>query len=535
MLTFRNLIPALTAACWLAACGGGGSNPIGGSDPDNGGSGGTPTAVGDPDTETWTALQGYMDVIRTSSKFDECRTDTPQAEPWKCVRGPRTGTALGHAVHDWLAAQFRAIPGITAVQIQSFDLPIFTPLRYGLEVDFGSGLENVDAFPWYYRGLTTLQGVSGPLIDVGDGGLIAQLTTGDLSGKIAVMDISLFLNAEDGQSANQIAQLRAKGAVGVIIGTDAPANDIAVQNYDIADGLRWLPTVIVGPEDAARIRAVEGSTAHVTVAGTYRGGDDSVPQSLVGQYGQSRNTVAVLPGADPDNIIVVGTPLNAWLTAAGERGPGVGMIVYLARYFAERAREDGPLPYTIWFVGTGAHEIYGFGVNRFLSCFDPERIVAYVHLGSGLVYKGYTEPLLQDGNPTPTGGMSQTRTLAVSENSILQSISGQAFADPVLQPYFALPPSLFVPGENRGPYAQGIPTIGMNGTNAYFHTLRDDESQIHRPALGPMALAFRETVQGLLDADADAVRSANSIAAVLGAALQDEALYWECAGALQQP
>lgn len=516
-MRIENTLCAAAVALLLAACGGGDATdgtPLPDTSP-------PPAAGGSADAETWRGLSAYLKVIRESSAFDECLTDRPQDEPWKCLRGPRSGTPLGNAVHDWLRAEFGAIPQLRALQTQRFDVARFRPRAYGLVVDFDTGTESVAVFPWYYRGSTPPGGVRGELVDVGDGSALGSLGAGDLAGKIAVMEISLFFNSEDGKAPARLDALRDKGAIAAIVATDAPANAIAVQNYDSALGPAGLPTLIVGREDGARLGAAQGRTATVTLDAEYGNGE-------------MRNTIAALPGADADNIVVVATPLNAWLTAAGERGPGVGTLVYLARYFAQRSRESGPLPYTIWFVGSGAHEIMGFGIDRFLSCFDAQRIVAYVHLGSGLVYSGYREPLLGGAEPEPTGGLSQTRTLAVSENAMLQSIATPAFSDPVLQPYFALPPSLFVPGENRGPYAMGIPTVGMNGSNAYFHTPRDDEAQILRAALGPMATAFRDTVEGLLEVDADALRSANALAASLGGGLARPA-FWSCAEPLREP
>lgn len=480
-----------------------------------------PAVVGSADAETWRALSGYLEVIRESPAFDECFTDRPEAEPWKCMRGPRSATPLGAAVHDWLRAELAAIPELRAVQTQRFDVTRFRPRAYGLVADFATGPEVVPAFPWYYRGITPPGGVRGELVDVGDGSALGQLLAGELTGKIAVIEISLFLNSEDGKAPERLDMLQDKGAVAAIVATNAPGNAIAVQNYDQAQGLRGLPTLVVGRADGDRLRSARGRMATVTVDAEFGGGE-------------SRNTIAVLPGADTGNVIVVGTPLNAWLTAAGERGPGVGTLVYLARHFAQLSREQGPLPYTLWFVGSGGHEIMGFGVDRFLSCLDAQRIVAYVHLGSGLVYAGYRNALLGDGEPTPTGGLAQTRTFAVSENPMLQAIALSAFSDPVLQPYFALPPSQFVPGENRGPYAKGIPTIGMNGSNAYFHTPRDDETQILRAALGPMAIAFRDAVQGLLDSDAQSLRDSNALAAQLGSRLPSP-VYWNCAAPLREP
>lgn len=529
---------ALLFAFGLVACSGSSettSDPGGSGGGGGGGGGGSPIVVADADTESWEALQRYLSVIRTSSSFDECLTAQPALYPWKCVRGPRSGSALGKAVHDWLMSEFRQIPELTALQTQTFDVPTFSPAAYSLEVDFGGGAQEVDAFPWYYMGMTTTEGVTGELVDVGKGGVLGGLLGGDLSGKIAILEISLTFNAQDENAVDTLTRLAARGAVGAIVASDAPGDQINVQNYDYADGLRALPTVLVSHDDLQRILEAEGNQATVTVAGVYRAGDNSVPASYVGEWGKTRNTIAVLPGADPNNVLVVGTPMNAWLTAAGERGPGVGMLVYLARYFAQRSREEGPLPYTLWFVGTGGHEIYGYGINRMLSCFDEDRIVGYVHLGSGLLYTGYVEPLVAGGIPSPTGGMAQTRTLAVSENLILGGIALSAFSDLSLQPFFPLPPLLFIPGENNGPYVMGIPTVGMNGSNAYFHTLADDESQIHREALAPMAIAHRATVEGLLDADADAVRAANVVSELLAGLLKPDTRYWSCAGALQEP
>ena len=488
----------------LAACGG--------SSTDN--SGGSPVSgpVGSPDAESWQAAQGYMDVVAHSSTFDECLTNHPAAEPWKCLRGPRSGSALGRAVAEWTQERLAAVDGLSDVRMQTFAIPGFAPRAYDLTVDTDSGATPVAAFPWYYRGTTPSGGVSGEIVDLGDGGLLAQLLAGSLQGKVAFLRIRLALNAESGQADGLLQQAADKGAVAAIVATDAPGNEIAAQNFNISKDAHALPTLIVGKQDGDRIAGWAGRTAHVTVVA------DTADQ-------HSYNVVARLPGADPTHVIVVGTPLHSWLTSSGERAPGVGIFIYLARYFAEQARNNGPLPYTIDFVATGGHEIYAAGVDRYLSCLPPEQIMAYVHLGSGLIYAGYVNPTADD--PQQSGGLSQARTLAVSENTVLHRAVDPAFNDPVLQPYFSFPPSVFIPGENRAPYAKGIPTVGMNGTNPYFHTMSDDETQILRSALGPMAVAFRDTVARLLQTDAAALASANALAAALGAG--GDAPFWECA------
>ncbi len=493
---------AVLFAALLCACGGGG----GGSSSVVGG------PVGEPGVETEAAMQSYLDVIRGSSRFNECFGPSLLA---KCERGARAGSPLSEAVYDWAEGQFRAVPGLTAVQRQSFGFPVFQLRGYGLEVEAADGRKTpVPAFPWYFQGTTPAAGVSGEIVYVNKGGAL-DLLGKNLQGKIALLRITLVLNGESGSAQDVLKTLAERGAIGAIVATDAPGNEIAAQNRDVPTyGLGTLPTVIVGKQAAAAIRE-QGTRARIIVDASYSAS------------GSESNVAALLPGRDPDNIIVVGTPVNGWFLSAGERGPGVGMLVYLARYFAEKAQKEGPLPYSIYFVATGGHQVYAYGLNRFMSCIPKDETVAYVHLGSGLVYKGYRDV---GGEPEATGGLSQVRTLSVSENAMLSAITRPAFNDSAIKPFYQFPPSVLAPGENQGPYAKGIPSVGMNGTNQYFHTLKDDESQIVTAALGPMAVAFRDTVQGLLETNANSLRSANAAAAALGS--RYDAPNWSCAAPL---
>lgn len=497
---------ALLLAAFLCACGGGGSSasPAAVSGP-----------VGEPGAESWSALQSYLQVIRGSSSFNECFGASQLA---KCERGARAGSALSDAVYGWAESQFRAIPGLTHVQRQTFGFPVFQPHGYSLEVTGADGqVVPVPAFPWYFQGTTPSAGVSGDIVYVNKGAAL-DLLGKDLQGKIALLRITLVLNGESGNAQDVLETLAERGAVGAIVATDAPGNEIAAQNRDVPTyGLGTLPTMIVGKLAAAAIRD-QGVRARIVVDATYR-------DAAAG--GTESNVAALLPGSDPDNVIVIGTPVNGWFLSAGERGPGVGILVYLARYFAEKAQKEGPLPYSIYFVATGGHQVYAYGLNRFMACIPREETVAYVHLGSGLVYKGYRDV---QGEPQPTGGLSQVRTLSVSENPMLTAITRPAFNNEAIKPYYQFPPSVLAPGENQGPYAMGIPMVGMNGTNQYFHTLADDEDEIVVSALGPMAVAFRDTVQGLLDTNADTLRAANASAAALGS--RYDAPFWSCAAPL---
>ncbi|AXQ28349.1 hypothetical protein D0B54_06490 [Solimonas sp. K1W22B-7] len=496
---------AVLLAAFLCACGGGGSSAD---------SGGVSGPVGEPGVESLAAMHSYLEVIRGSSRFDECFGPEALA---KCERGARAGSALSDAVYDWAEGQFRAIPGLTAVQRQNFGFPVFRLNNYSLEVTGADGQTvPVPAFPWYFQGTTPGQGISGDIVYVNKGAAL-DLLGKNLSGKIALLRISLVLNGESGSAQDVLKTLAERGAIGAIVATDAPGNEIAAQNRDVATyGLGTLPTMVIGKQAGAAIRE-QGVRARMVVDASYRDASS----------GRESNVAALLPGQDPNNIVVVGTPVNGWFLSAGERGPGVGILVYLARYFAEKAQKEGPLPYSIYFVATGGHQVYAFGLNRFMSCIPKEETVAYVHLGSGLVYKGYRDV---SGEPVATGGLSQVRTLSVSENAMLSAITRPAFNNAAIKPFYQFPPSVLAPGENQGPYAMGIPSVGMNGTNQYFHTRADDESQVVTAALGPMAVAFRSVVEGLLETNATTLRSSNAAAAALGS--RYDAPNWSCAAPL---
>jgi hypothetical protein len=493
----RRLLPVLLSALLAACGGGGGSNDSGG----NGGSSSGGSSIGDPGAYAYARALDYLSVIRGSSAFDECLDSSASANPYLCLRGPRSGTALGGAVHQWMQQQLAAIPQLQYQQVQKFDFPRFLPKSYSLSVaDSGGGSFSPPVFPWYYQGLTNSTGVSGAVTDVGDGSGLSLLTAGDLTGKIALLQVQLTFEAGDSKAQQALDSIAAKGAAGAIVSFNGigngPDNQIVLQSYDIANGLGKLPTVLVGRDDAARIKALAGQTAQLVV-------------NAAQQTGSVTNEVAVLPGADRHNILVIGTPLNGWATSGGERGPGVGLFLYLARYLAQQAADGQTPPYTVYFVATGGHDVYASGLEQFLSCIPSSRIVAYVHLGAGLVYQGYNNNLLT-GGVEKSKRMSQTRVLSISDNAPLQKLAQPPFNDPAVQPLFSLPPSVFIPGEDQIAYAKGIPTVGLSGSNAYFHTVGDDETQIVQSAMTPMAAAWQAVVDGLMQTDANTLRAANT-------------------------
>lgn len=477
-------------------------------------------ALGEPGPTAYTHLQDYLAVVRDPKRFDECLTDQPMAYPHRCLVGARTGSRSGHAVHQWMYSQLQQIDGLESVTQQDFAWDRFAPEAYHLSVQDGTGgVFEPAVYPWHFQGVTGSAGVTGPLINLGDGNMFEQLSAaGALQGKIAILASMEHLNASEEDAQSKLQALTDAGAIAAIYALPGPENDIVAQNYDAAEGLRNLPTLIVGKFDRERLIELEGKSATLTLQGSQ-------------QSSRSFNTYGFIPGQDRSRMIVIGTPMNSWFQAASERGPGVGALIYLARYFADKVQREGPPPVTLAFVATGAHETLGYGLERALRCLGTSQIMAYLHLGTGLASRGYVEDNRQ---LVATGQPSARRWIIVSENMQLESLVDEAFADAMSeQGLTRVRGGVFNHGESQIPYAMGIPLIGMTGGGFFHHSPRDDETRLSVDYLGPVVLGYRNAIEALLQTQPVLLALANAPAEVL--ALTSSLPGYACPSAVATP
>ncbi|MEN8719935.1 MAG: hypothetical protein ABF296_06715 [Oceanococcaceae bacterium] len=454
-----------------------------------------------PGEAAFAHMQDYLAVVRDPARFDECLTPEPLSQPHLCMVGARSGSRSGAEVHQWMEQQLAQIDGLHNVTRQEFPWPRFAPRHYQLSVDDGQGGRFEPAsYPWHFQGVTGPGGVTGELVNLGGGTRRERLLAGSLEGKIVILAAFEHLNASEEDAQSELDAIAASGAVGAIYALPGPENDIVAQNYNAAEGLRGLPTLIVGKFDRGRLLALEGQSATLTLEGTVE------PSS-------SSNVFGFIPGRDRSRLVVVGTPMNAWFQAASERGAGVGTLLYLARYFADQATRNGPPPVTLAFVATGAHETLGFGLERALRCLGPERVSAYVHLGSGLASRGYAE---DNRTVRATGLPSARRWIVVSENAMLENLADAAFARVMTgQGVSRVRGGIFNHGEAQIPYAMKIPLLAMTGGGLFHHSPRDDETRLSVTYLDPVAQGFRDAIGALMDLDSAALSRANLAANVL--------------------
>jgi len=485
--------------------------------------------LGEPGPTSYEHMLEYLDVVLDPAFFDECLTTDLENEWYKCLPGPRTGSNLGHVVHDWGVAQMRGIDGIVNIQQQPFPFPVFKPKNYELTIetpDDGPFMPAV--FPWYFQGITPPEGITGEIIDIGSSRRLNQLLGNvldlfidrDVSGKIIMFTATQALNASVVGAQDVLDEAARQGAVGAIVAIEGPANELVAQNYNTIEGLRPLPTVLVGEFDGDRITELDGQMARLTV-------DATVGQP--GPEGFSYNSYAFLPGEDREHFMVIGTPINGWFTVGSERGPGVGGLIYLARYLADRAKREGPLPYTVVFTFTGAHEVLGFGQERVLQCLGPEKIATYVHLGAGLASRGYIEVA---GEPTPTGLAATQRALVISENTLLAPAVLAAFGDTVASQALTVSAGgVLNPGETRAAYALQIPTFGISGAGLFHHSPSDTADKISVEYLSSVMESYRDTVDALLALDPESIRDANGVAN----GLAGDPIGFQCPGEIEIP
>jgi hypothetical protein len=400
--------------------------------------------------------------------------------------GPRTGTAGGAAAHRWFADRLADL-GLRA-RTQRFEVPVFRTRTASLTI--GDSKPNV--FPLHYSGVTSNQGVTAPLVDVG-AGTAAEFAATDVAGKIAV--IHSPMGAAKPQTLDSgVTGATAGGALALVAAIDGPGNLIPPPNTPYRAEPGPLPVLLLGWEDGEALRGRTGTTATFVL-------DAEIVDRTID------NTYAVVPGTGP-GVVVVGTPLNGWFNVASERGSGIAVLLETARRTVSRGHAPAQ---TVIFAGFGGHEIEGGGLARFFACFTDGQVTAYVHLGATIAGRTLVE--------TPTGVVAldvnePRRAIYVSENPLLVGLVAQSFGPQLTgQAIRPSPGGVGNPGEQADAYALRIPNVAISGNSLYFHTTGDTPDVTTSQALlRPMSDAYDQLLQSLVRTDPATLRSANGAA-----------------------
>jgi hypothetical protein len=276
----------------------------------------------------------------------------------KLTGGPGNVATLG-----WIRGRLSALGYQTS--LPTFPLRTFSVQRADLQAD-GQVLEG---FPVTSSPGTAPSGVTGPLLRW-DGKRLSDSARGS---------VALVLLPDQRQSSVamsfkdvDLAEAQRVGVSAIVAVTRGPTGRLVALNADAGDTGRVPILLVAGDQTDALAAAAE---RRVTATVTIRMAPGGAP---------ARNLLAVRR-AGPQ-WIVISTPVSGWFSAAAERGPGVAIMLQLARDLPRIARCK-----SVAIIATSGHETGYGGMASLLAqrrLPPPERTTLWIHLGAGLAAWG---------------------------------------------------------------------------------------------------------------------------------------------------
>lgn len=378
----------------------------------------------------------------------------------------------------------------------SYAFPQFEPTRVSLRTDSGSVSSSALA-PLLYSGTTPAAGLTGPLLDAGNGSFDPSAA----AGKVVVASAPAGARLEP-----TIAAAIAGGAKALVFVTAGLGDLPRKEDINARQGTGTFPVLLVGKQSGADVLADAdaGQSARLVLTAKTGTACDS-------------DVWGVLPGQDPSRRVFVGTPVSSFVPAASERGGGVAVMLGLADHYAQVPRAQRPE--SLVFLATSGHETGFLGLQALIEATGDwyTGADAYVHLGASVGAPQAVENA--DGSVTVTPGVQAAGgSLRPSENPVLQALTHDAFtaAGAGLS---EVEPHVSGSGEQMWAYAAGIPTLSFNGGSLWFHTAADLPSVVDPGLLAREADGFRRAVDAITALPPGALRAANGQADAYGAAI----------------
>jgi hypothetical protein len=412
---------------------------------------------------------------------------------------------------DWAAAQLRAA-GIADTKVQpfqqesrsSFWIPLSWEVRLLGDAAFGTGSADVvleSALP-----VTASEIAAGtltaPLVYVGAANP-AVLKHIDVKGKIAVQLIipQGHMVFERGTVRSRTQDLFKRGAVAVLNLVRLPGNERST-DFGNCGG----PCFNLGGRDGQFVEGVFDRAAQLGLEDKLRAQLTLKTETRTGL--QAQNAVAVIPGKQSNEIIIIDAHADAWFDGAGDNADGLAVMLALARHFAKP--EHRPQRTLVFIVSAGHHSPGLNGARNFVIAnaelakkavlvvniehvaqrnFSPAREVGadgYRHAvadsGEAPIAFGVTNsaPFLDD---LAQQGVARFGVNFISDKSTMQSGETGGFAD-VNAPKITImqaPPLYHTTGE----VLDVISTPGLERMARFLAYLIDEAAKAPREKLNP--------------------------------------------------
>jgi len=327
---------------------------------------GLPAIVGDrgpvaalvpPGEEQWEEFSGAriwqdLEQIVGFSQQSRAQREIGSGQLW----GRIAGFPSARKTVEWMLAQYREA-GIAGIELQEFQMPederFWLPLAWELRVKgnpaFGAGSDDIVLETAMPLAPSAIEGgeLRGALVYVGTGSP-AELVHIDVRGKIAVQQVTPQAHTvfEREPTVPRAQNLFARGVINIV---DQPGNERAM-DFSNCGG----PCFNVGGRDGLFLESMLSKAAEA-------GMQDSVQAEVLleaGFYANliAENGIAVLPGRDSDEIIVLNAHFDAWFDGAGDNGDGMAVQIALARHFA---RPENRPSRTLVFMASAGHHTTG--------------------------------------------------------------------------------------------------------------------------------------------------------------------------------
>lgn len=379
----------------------------------------------------------------------------------------RAGGPGDAACGEWLAGELEAAG--YKVQRQTFSAPFFEERQAQLSI---AGT----AAPVYPQPIvipTGPEGVAGPLVRVDSAGRFA----GSLQGAIALVDLahgrwsSMLTPAARGP----ITSAFAAGAKAVVAITNGPTGKVIALNADGRAPMFRGPVALMAPDQADPFLAAayQRTDARLVLDGA---GGQRPAFNFVGRIDRGKG-----------RWLAISTPRSGWFTCAAERGPGVAVWLYLARWAAQAIPD-----HDLAFVCNTGHEYEYLGAAEAMKEIapPPSQTRFWLHLGANVAARDWHET---PGTPSPLPSVDPQRFLSLSPE--LLPLARELFAG---QTGYEAPVSskVLAAGELVEVIKAGYaPAAGVFGIHRYHHVAEDDERCLNPAATLVAADAFRRLVQ----------------------------------------
>lgn len=297
-----------------------------------------------------------------------------------------------------------------------------------------------------------------------------------LDGRIAVAGSSRITRVHWSTGVNELVlEAARRGASAVVFVLAHPSGEIAALNArePFHQQSFPIPALVVPPaaEPSLLAAAAKRRTARLRLKGTI-------------EESTATNVIASLDRAAP--WIVISTPTSGWFSCGGERGPGVALLLGLARWARDRQ-----LPFNLRFIANSGHELDNLGAHASLESFapPPEDVACWIHLGASISTREWETG---SGRPLPLDAVNTAGHLVTVES--LLSLARESFGEAG-----GYEPRVggFLDGELKHFIAMGYPALGFFGPHFYFHTPADGALSTSPELLEPVAQGLETFILGL--------------------------------------